>query len=84
MTSKHQTIENTLDLSGLACPMPIIKLKKYLAQNADNLQPFNLMVTDEGALKDIPAFCQQQGLDCELIHDKRDDYKYIYFLIYVD
>lgn len=75
-------VNNSLNLSGLACPMPIIRLKKYLAHNSSHLEPFNLIVTDSGALKDIPAFCQQQNLTCELIHCKNDEHDDIQFLIY--
>ncbi|MDX1346726.1 MAG: sulfurtransferase TusA family protein [Thiomicrorhabdus chilensis] len=55
-----------LDLTGLACPMPIIKLKKFLSQNPALQDPFIVEVSDSGALKDIPAFCQQQKLNCQL------------------
>ncbi len=46
--------------------MPIIKLKKYLSQNAAGDLDVQVKVSDKGALKDIPAFCKQQGLVCEL------------------
>ena len=60
---------NTLDLSGLVCPMPIIKLKKYLSQNSKSNLTVWLTITDKGGLKDIPAFCQQQSLMCDLIEN---------------
>ena len=56
----------TLDFSGLACPMPVIKLKKFLAESPDVIQPFFVVLTDKGGLKDIPAFCKQKELSCEL------------------
>ncbi|MDG6778462.1 sulfurtransferase TusA family protein [Thiomicrorhabdus sp. zzn3] len=55
-----------LDFSGLACPMPVIKLKKFLAQNPDLIDAFEMSVSDQGALRDIPAFCAQQNLHCVL------------------
>ncbi|WP_178862973.1 sulfurtransferase TusA family protein [Thiomicrorhabdus cannonii] len=58
-----------LDLTGLACPMPLIKLKKYLAETAGQSRPFLVSVSDRGALKDIPAFCLQKGLACQLVSD---------------
>lgn len=67
-----------LDLTGLACPMPIIKLKKFLAENfqkgSQNRLENNLYVvfTDKGGLKDIPAFCQQAGLRCQAL-DPNDE-----------
>lgn len=55
-----------LDFTGLVCPMPIIKLKKFLSQHPRLQEPFIIIVSDQGALKDIPAFCQQQALTCQL------------------
>ena len=56
-----------LDTKGLACPMPIIKLKKCLAQNAQPEVIIVIALTDFGGLKDVPAFCKQQGLFYELL-----------------
>lgn len=56
-----------LDVKTLLCPMPIIKLKKYLAQNRSLDMHVLMEVQDRGAIKDVPAFCQQQKLHCELI-----------------
>jgi tRNA 2-thiouridine synthesizing protein A len=58
-----------LDTKGLACPMPIIKLKKFLAQNAAQDVQIMMEFTDAGGLKDIPAFCQQQNLLYELMQE---------------
>lgn len=58
----------TLDFTGLNCPMPVIKLKKYLAQNISATEaPWSvqLQITDKAGLRDIPAFCQQQKLNCK-------------------
>jgi len=56
-----------LDARALACPMPIIKLKKCLAQNIAQNTHILMQLTDKSGLKDIPAFCQQQGLGFELL-----------------
>lgn len=58
-----------IDTKGLACPMPIIKLKKSLVENPqlDNL--FYIELTDKAGLQDIPAFCQQQCLAYELLEE---------------
>ncbi len=68
MINKALDKMNKLDLTGLACPMPIIKLKKFLAQNPD-YQFIELVFTDKGGLKDIPAFCQQQNIGCEVVKE---------------
>ncbi|MBO1923612.1 sulfurtransferase TusA family protein [Thiomicrorhabdus sp. 6S3-12] len=58
-----------LDCSALACPMPIIKLKKVLHENAQE-NVFRIQLKDKGGLKDIPAFCRQQGLHCSLLSEE--------------
>jgi tRNA 2-thiouridine synthesizing protein A len=49
-----------IDVKGLACPMPILRLRKALTsmQSGDEVR---LIVTDKAALKDVPLFCQQTG-----------------------
>jgi tRNA 2-thiouridine synthesizing protein A len=53
-----------LDLTMYRCPMPLIKLKKCLAEHP-NEKVFRLELADKGALKDVPAFCNQMKLHCE-------------------
>jgi tRNA 2-thiouridine synthesizing protein A len=55
----------TINAQNLGCPMPILKLKKGLSIYAQAVE-FELLVTDLGAKKDVPAFCKQQGLDSEM------------------
>ena len=59
-----------VDSKGLACPMPVIKLKKALTQHPTEGGVFILHLTDEGGLKDIPAFCQQQQLEWTLVQQQ--------------
>lgn len=49
-----------LDLSGLACPLPVLKANKALR----GLPPGALLAvraTDPAALKDFPAFAEETG-----------------------
>jgi TusA-related sulfurtransferase len=59
-----------LDLTNLACPMPIIKLKKFLAEQVGQTVSVEVLLTDKGGLKDIPAFCKQKGLNCQLLKNE--------------
>ncbi|MBE0492918.1 MAG: sulfurtransferase TusA family protein [Thiomicrospira sp.] len=58
-----------VDLRGLVCPMPLIRLKKVLVEQRD-VAEFKLLLSDRGALKDVPAFCHQAGLDAEVSKDE--------------
>ncbi len=64
---KEYIVNVIVDSKGLACPMPVIKLKKALTQNTAKESVFLLALTDDGGLKDIPAFCQQQKLEWALL-----------------
>ena len=61
-----------IDASGLACPLPLLKLKKALHQ-----QPAGsiivLLATDHNSQTDIRRFCEVAGhqlVSFQLIHDK--------------
>ena len=50
----------TLDLTGLKCPLPILKTKKALAQMQAG-EVITVLATDAGAPGDFAAFCRQTG-----------------------
>ena len=53
-------IEQTLDVTGLKCPLPILRAKKALAQlRADDI--LTVLATDASAPDDFAAFCRQTG-----------------------
>ncbi|WP_373796258.1 sulfurtransferase TusA family protein [Neisseria dentiae] len=50
----------TLDVTGLKCPLPILRAKKALAQmQAEDI--LTVLATDGGAPDDFAAFCRQTG-----------------------
>lgn len=51
----------TLDLRGLRCPLPLLRLKQALHQQP-SASALTVLTTDSGALRDIPAFLRQSGL----------------------
>ncbi len=53
-------IAATADVRGLSCPMPVVKAKKAIGQ----VQPgevIEILASDRGSVKDIPAWCQAAG-----------------------
>ena len=50
----------TLDMCGYACPMPILKTKQALASMASK-EVIEVICTDQGSKKDFVAFCNQLG-----------------------
>ncbi|AXK38732.1 sulfurtransferase TusA family protein [Crenobacter cavernae] len=53
-------LDKRLDLSGLNCPLPILRAKKALADMVSG-QVLEVIATDPGAPKDFEAFCRQTG-----------------------
>ncbi|MGL4395207.1 MAG: sulfurtransferase TusA family protein [Hyphomicrobium sp.] len=54
------TIDQVLDLSGLSCPIPILKAKKALSQMAAGGM-LEVIATDPAAPRDFDAFCRATG-----------------------
>jgi tRNA 2-thiouridine synthesizing protein A len=50
----------TVDARGLACPMPIVKAAQW-ARGAAPGELMELLATDAGSLKDVPAWCRSTG-----------------------
>lgn len=52
--------ETTLDLSGLLCPLPVLKARKRLSAMPSG-EVLKVIATDPMAAIDMPHFCNQQG-----------------------
>ena len=69
--------DKELDTSGMACPLPIIKTKKALADMASG-QVLKVIATDVGSLKDMQAFSEQSGH--ALLSTDNTPGRYIFFM----
>jgi tRNA 2-thiouridine synthesizing protein A len=49
-----------LDLSGLNCPLPILKTKKFLSELNSGTE-VQISTTDPASLHDLQNFCQKTG-----------------------
>jgi len=58
MSSQTATI--VLDLKGLLCPMPIVKMAKAIkeVEIGDTIEAY---ATDPGVMADMPAWCRTTG-----------------------
>jgi len=71
------TPDQTLDCSGLACPMPILKTKKAI----DSLQIgqiLKMIATDPGATSDMNAWTQKTGH--QLVGSEQEGSKFIFYV----
>lgn len=66
-----------LDLSGLACPMPLLKTKQAL-NRMEAGQVLMVTATDPASERDFLAFSQQSGVP--LLQAEKADGKFVYWL----
>ncbi len=67
MSENHS--ENTLDLSGLLCPLPVLKARKRLEAMAPGAI-LKVIATDPMSAIDMPHFCNEHGH--ELLDQQQD------------
>ena len=75
--NKDLPISLNLDLSGLNCPLPILKTKKKLGDMQSG-QLISVTSTDSGSYNDFKYFCEHTGH--ELISREHRESKF-YFII---
>lgn len=73
MPSGHS--EKSADLSGLLCPLPVLKARKLLDGMAQG-DILRITATDPMAAVDVPHFCREQGH--ELLLSEQKDGKLIF------
>jgi tRNA 2-thiouridine synthesizing protein A len=49
-----------IDARGLNCPLPVLRLRKYLLTASAGVE-VELLASDRAALRDVPAFCEAHG-----------------------
>lgn len=69
--------DKVFDASGLACPLPIVKTKKALADMAPG-QVLRVLATDPGSVSDMAAFAEQTGN--ALLSTAEEGGKFVFFL----
>lgn len=73
MPSGHS--EKTADLSGLLCPLPVLRARKLLDE-MERGDVLRITATDPMAAVDVPHFCREQGH--ELLLSEQKDGKLIF------
>jgi tRNA 2-thiouridine synthesizing protein A len=53
-------VAKTLDASGLACPMPVVRTRQAIDELASG-EILEVISTDRGSLQDIPAWAGSTG-----------------------
>ena len=58
--SEAMKVDKVMDLKGLACPMPVVKMSKGIKE-VEIGQVIEALTTDPGALTDFPAWARTSG-----------------------
>jgi len=69
--------DRVLDASGLNCPMPLLKTKLEINQ-LKNGQVIQVVATDSGSKRDIPAFLNQVAH--ELLALEEVEGQYVFYI----
>jgi tRNA 2-thiouridine synthesizing protein A len=70
-------IDVDLDVRQLACPLPILRAKRSLAQMSSG-QTLKVTATDKEAPKDFEVFCRQT--DNELLSSSVQDGEFVFVI----
>ncbi|ORU92656.1 MAG: SirA-like domain-containing protein [Cycloclasticus sp. symbiont of Bathymodiolus heckerae] len=69
----------TLDVKGLNCPLPLLRLKQLL-QNSNSGDIIQMMATDPAAHLDVGVFIDKSNHEM-LLHERKDEVQYFYIKI---
>jgi len=70
-------VDKELDLSGLQCPMPLLKAKLAL-NGMESQQILKVVATDPGSEKDFHLFVQQS--DHQILDFQKNETAYFYWI----
>jgi len=68
-------VSKTLDLKGLACPMPVVKMSKGIKEVAVG-EIVEAITTDPGSLADFPAWAKTSGNEIVKTDQSGDEIKF--------
>ena len=68
--------QQTLDLRGLKCPLPVLKARKAMQPLASGAQIW-LETTDPLAVIDVPAFCNENGHKLLQTEELEDHHRFL-------
>jgi tRNA 2-thiouridine synthesizing protein A len=70
-------VTRTLDASGLACPMPVVRTRQAIDELASG-EVLEVISTDRGSLRDLPAWAESTGN--RLIEQREDGDRFVFLI----
>ncbi|MCF6351514.1 MAG: sulfurtransferase TusA family protein [Cyclobacteriaceae bacterium] len=69
-------VVQTLDTSGLSCPLPVVKTKKAL-NGLEIGEILEMISTDAGSIPDMEAWARQTGHELMESHDEGEKFRFL-------
>jgi TusA-related sulfurtransferase len=70
-------VDKVMDLKGLPCPMPVVKVSKGI-KDVEIGQVVQAISTDPGSLTDFPAWARTSGN--EIIKTEEGDNEFVFYI----
>jgi tRNA 2-thiouridine synthesizing protein A len=70
-------VTRTLDASGLACPMPVVRTRQAIDELSAG-DVLEVISTDRGSLRDLPAWAEATGN--RLIEQREEDGRFTFLI----
>lgn len=65
-----------LDLKGLLCPMPIVKMAKAI-KDIEVGATMEAVATDPGVMADVPAWCRSTGNELVSLEKVEKEFRFV-------
>ncbi len=75
--SEDIKVDKVMDLKGLPCPMPVVKISKGIKE-VEVGQIIQAISTDPGSLTDIPAWARTSGN--EVLKTEQNDKEIVFYI----
>ena len=69
-------VVQTLDTSGLSCPLPVVKTKKAI-NGIEIGEILEMIATDPGSIPDMEAWARQTGHELMESHDEGGKFRFL-------
>lgn len=69
-------VVQTLDTSGMSCPMPVVKTKKAI-NGLEIGEILEMISTDPGSIPDMEAWARQTGHELMESHDEGEKFRFL-------
>jgi len=69
-------VVQTLDTSGMSCPMPVVKTKKAI-NGLEIGEILEMIATDPGSIPDMEAWARQTGHELMESHDEGSKFRFL-------